>query len=113
MYYRYYTIGRTKFSSFESHHFFTGMILCLIGFVMIFFNLSMNGWYEWLVIFLLGFGGWLMIDDVVQHYIQRKELQEYGKYFTITFWHWFPYLILYKITKKAKYREEFGGSGKI
>lgn len=93
---------RTKFSFFCLHHFFTGYIIALVGFYGIFnFNILLS-------ISIILFGLWIMIDDAVQHILQREQIKLYGYYTLCTFWHWFPYWVLYKLT--GKFKEEVGAS---
>lgn len=93
--------ARTKFSFFAVHHFFTGYLIWILGFFLI-FNINIP-----LGIILCVLGAWITIDDSVQHTQQAMELKKYGYYTSVSFWHWFPYLILYKITKNKKYMDEF------
>ena len=100
MYYR--TLDpRTKFNFLEVHHYFTGYLISLVGFWALF---------NWNLIFAditIGLGIWIIADDWFQHRKQRKEIKKLGFYLSASFWHWFPYLILYKITKNPTYLSEF------
>lgn len=92
---------RTNFSFWEAHHFFTGYAIWIIGFYFIFHINLVFG----ILISILG--AWITLDDNVQHTKQAIEIKKDGFYTSVSFWHWFPYLILYKLTKKEKYKEEF------
>ena len=70
----------------EMHHEYTGIILLLFGFAGIF-----EMWPKWVVISLISFGIWNIIDDIVQHILQRKELKKQDYYTVRTFLHWIFY----------------------
>lgn len=93
---------RENFSFFEAHHYFTGYLISLVGFFLLFYcncNVVSSA------LFLIGL--WIVVDDYVQHFKQKQEIKKYGFYVSVSFWHWFPYLILYKMTKNEKYTFEF------
>ena len=74
----------TGFSWWALHHFYSGFLILLAGFVMIFYVEIADFWpYS-----LISLGLWVMIDDVIQHLIQRFEIKRLGCYYTVTFWHW-------------------------
>lgn len=81
-----------NFTPWEAHHFYIGLVLTAAGFLFL-FNLSI------LSIILSTLGIWISIDDIIQHFIQAREIKTQGFYTTVTFWHWFPYLILEKINE--------------
>ena len=85
---------KTNFTWREAHHFFWGMIMFFLSFVGIFV------WPMWIVYVLFFFGLWNMIDDMLQHIIQRGELKEHGHYTTRSFLHWFPYWLGRKLGLK-------------
>ena len=85
---------KTKFTFWEAHHFFWGVIMWVLGFYGIFV------WSKWLVLALFAFGFWNMVDDMIQHIIQRRELEENGCYETVSFLHWWPYWLLRKLGLK-------------
>ena len=92
---------RYDFSWWAWHHFFSGFGIMLLGFIGIFYF-----WSLWVIIPILILGLWILIDDVVQHIIQREEISITGEmakyaeppgkgyYRTVTFWHFWPYLVL-------------------
>ena len=82
------------FSFFHWHHIFTGILLSLIGFYFIFNYDVIFG------IILILFGIWNIIDDAIQHAIQRKEINETGYYTTVSFLNWFPEMIFNKLKGK-------------
>jgi hypothetical protein len=83
----------TGFNLFQGHHYYWGMILIAFGFYGIFdWRISMT-----IVELSLVIGFWLVIDDLIQHIIQRREIKKTGVYVTISFWNWFPRLLWRKI----------------
>jgi VanZ family protein len=80
---------KTDFSLWRHHHFYVGLMLCLIAFILL-FNESVD-WLAWAVLVL---GLWNVIDDFLQHYIQKRELKKYGYWQTVTFWHWWPQSVI-------------------
>ena len=98
---------RYDFSWIAIHHFFSGFLIMAVGFIGIFYL-----WSLWVIIPILILGLWILIDDVIQHIIQRREIKglyfketstsigyigfptAQGYYTTVTFWHYFPYLVL-------------------
>lgn len=83
------------FSPVNAHHFYWGIILILVAFACLFW------WNNTIAQITFIFGMWLIIDDWVQHSIQKHEIEKYGYYRTLSFWHWFPYVIL-NLFKKRK-----------
>jgi len=83
----------TGFSPIEAHHFYWGIILIFLAFASLFW------WKENVAQWTFVVGMWFIIDDWIQHSIQRSEIKKYGYYQTLSFWHWFPYLILDYIKK--------------
>ena len=49
------------------HHFYWGVIISLAGFVALF---HVPAWLVVLPVGIMGFGLWVVIDDIVQHSIQ-------------------------------------------
>ena len=126
---------RYDFSWVALHHFFSGFGIALIGFIGIFYF-----WSLWVIIPLLILGLWILTDDIIQHIIQRREIEKsptvicslnhnftkgdyveiddnkikivhtigrdnimlQGYYTTVTFWHYFPYLVLDWIKSKLR-----------
>jgi len=71
------------YTPFEAHHFYWGLLLILIAFILIFVECI-----PLLIIYIgFGLGVILMVDDAIQHIKQRKDRtyhspihQFYGKY---------------------------------
>jgi len=56
------------YTPFEPHHFYWGIILMLIGFVLIFVE-TISVWWS---ISIMGIGFIMVVDDAIQHIMQRK-----------------------------------------
>jgi hypothetical protein len=93
---------RTDFSFWRCHHFFTGYLIAIAGFYGV-FNLN-----PYLGLTASIFGLWIVADDILQHFTQRKQISMYGYYTLCTFWHWAPNWFLYKLTGKLKFKSEIG-----
>ena len=88
----------STFSVWQVHHYFTGYLaFILFGFLSFY---AIFYWPIWLV-YLFGFGAlvslWVIVDDGLQHAIQRMEIEatktKYydGHYETVSLWHWIFY----------------------
>jgi len=92
----------SKFSFWQVHHYFTGYIAFILFGFLSFYGLFV--WSKWLVS-LFAFGSvislWVIIDDWLQHYIQRGEIEKTGYYKTVSFWHWWPYWLGRKLGLKV------------
>jgi hypothetical protein len=92
MKFRYFKKGpallASKFTFWEWHHFWSGLVVVIGGFWGI-FHASLA-----VAIPLLVLGAWIALDDVFQHFRQRFEIEmtktEYypGHYTCRSFWHW-------------------------
>ena len=82
---------RYDFKFFASHHYFTGYLIWMVGFWGIF-----KLWPDWVVWTLGLLGAWIVVDDWIQHWRQRKQVRNWGYYNTVSFWHWFPYELIGK-----------------
>ena len=87
------------FDWLEWHHGYLGLFLIIIGFTRI-FNTEVSLWFT---IVIFGFGFWNLVDDILQHIIQRFEVTKYGKYRTMSFLHWVfdPLYPLWEAIKKS------------
>ena len=74
---------KTKFTWKEMHHFYTGIVLIIIGFIGLF-----EMWPLWIVYTLIFFGFWNIIDDIIQHLCQRVQKELTGCYTIRSFLHW-------------------------
>lgn len=86
---------RKDFSPWAIHHFYSGGVITLFGFILMFQEIVQS----WLYLFVMAIGLWVLIDDIVQHHIQKQEVKLYGYYVTVSFWHWFPYKLIGKSCK--------------
>lgn len=88
------------FNFWEVHHAFWGIIGIIWGFYLLFWGLPM--WIIW-TMEIMSF--WLLLDDLYQHAIQRKQIEEnelkYNERFYTchSFWNWYPRRILRAIKK--------------
>lgn len=114
----YFKVGYS-FSWRKLHHSYTGLLIMAIGFTYLFWLSAPMVW-GWLI---MGFGLWLFIDDVIQHWLQRQQLlgiklvrisdilnidhfsyiKLRGCYDIVTFWHWWPE----QIFKEKKFRKYY------
>jgi hypothetical protein len=95
MKFRYFKQGdlhpASKFSFWEWHHFWGGLVISIGGFWCIFYS------FLALAVPLLILGLWVAIDDILQHMAQRFEIEMSkkagypGHYRTVSFWHWIFY----------------------
>lgn len=86
----YYEYDIKRFSFLQAHHFYWGLCLLVFGFYLL-FNFKVE---DWIVYTSIGLGLHMIVDDIVQHLIQRSEIENKGYYNSYTFWNWFPYMIL-------------------
>ncbi len=91
----YFVHGEEKspvgFRFWANHHFFIGYVIALLGFYLLFKDVPI------LPQFFLALGLWAIIDDIVQHFIQRREIKKEGHYHTVSFWYWFPAWLIKKV----------------
>ena len=73
---------KEKPSPWRLHHFFTGGLISIVGFLVLYLQ-----WYA-VSASAVGFGFWLMADDWEQHRKQMKEWEAMGEYRTVSLWHW-------------------------
>ena len=82
----------SAFRFWEVHHYFIGEFLFLLFSFLGFYGIFI--WSIWLVR-LFGLATlislWVIIDDWIQHLIQRGEIEKTGEYKTVSFWHWIWY----------------------
>jgi len=79
-----------EFSFWQVHHFYHGIIIILISFLILMETL----WPLWIVVTLFVIGIWNILDDMIQHIVQKDEIKRLGHYRTVSFWHWWPYEVL-------------------
>lgn len=97
----------SSFSVWQIHHYYTGYLAFILFGWLSFYALFY--WAMWLT-YLFAFGClislWVIVDDWIQHFIQRKEMEftmtDYypGHYETVSFWHWWPYWLGRKLGLK-------------
>lgn len=86
MYFKKITPKITGFKAMALHHFYSGLLIAVFAFTLI-FQLDVNP-LKFYSIFILGL--WMALDDVLQHLVQRHQIKTLGYYDVVSFWNWWP-----------------------
>ena len=92
----YFKRGEKKTTGFklsELHHFYTGGLMAIICF-WFGFEVYLPQWLADVIFYAGCTFSWIAVDDMIQHYVQGRQLRKIGYYDLYSFWNWFPRMVL-------------------